>query len=302
MKLKINDICKTQPDPFIFEDNGRFYIYVTAVGGVEAYSADDIFGEWKHEGVICTVEGWRHYWAPCIAKLNGRYYLYFSCQTAECFQYLHAAAGDSPLGPFTETKCLFDRFSIDAHVVETKAGIFLWYAEDNTDTDRVGTRIFVDKLIDPMTPAGIRKEVITPSFDEEIFKRNRFGDGKDWHTLEGPFWFREGDWQYVMFSGACFENETYHIGYAAARSSEEDLTRVDFVKHTDNGKWVPTMFKNEHEEGVGHHSVIKLDGQYYAVYHGRDTKRDALDKQAERRTARICKLNVKDGIITAEQK
>ncbi|MBQ8836092.1 MAG: family 43 glycosylhydrolase [Clostridia bacterium] len=302
MKLKFDIIGKAQPDPFIFEDNGKFYIYVTANDGVEAYSADDVFGEWKHEGVICSVDGWKYYWAPCMAKIGDKYYLYFSCQTKDCFQYLHVAESESPLGPFTKKKCLYERFSIDAHVVETKAGIFLWYAEDNCNTDRVGTRIFVDRLLDPMTPANICKEVIVPSFDEEIFKRNRFGDGKDWHTLEGPFWFREGEWQYVMFSGACFENETYHIGYAAAKSDEEDLTKVDFIKHTDGGKWVPTMFRSEVEEGVGHHSVIKLGNDYYAVYHGRDVVRDSADKAAERRTARICKLNVKDGIITAEQK
>ncbi len=301
MKLIIDKPNLSQPDPFIFEDGGKYYIYATANSGVQAYSADDIFGEWKSEGVICKVDGWVQYWAPCIIKLDGKYYLYFSCQNKDCFQFLHVAVGSSPLGPFTETKCLFDRFTIDAHVVQTGAGLFLWYAEDNTETDRIGTRVFVDKLIDPMTPAGIRKEVIVPTYDEEIFKRNRFGDGKDWHTIEGPFWFREGEWQYVMFSGACYENDTYHIGYAAAKSTEEDLTKVDFVKHTLDGKFDPVMIKNDVEEGVGHHSVIKLDGQYYAIYHGRDVLGAVESGYTERRTARICKLNVKDGIITAER-
>jgi len=302
MRLKFDKPNLSQPDPFIFADGGKYYIYATASSGVQAYSADDIYGEWKSEGVICTVEGWKYYWAPCIAKIGDTYYLYFSCQKEGCFQFLHVASAKSPLGPFTNAKCLYERFSIDAHVVETKAGLFLWYAEDNTNTDRVGTRVFVDKLLDPMTPANICKEVIVPSFDEEIFKHNRFGDGKDWHTLEGPFYFREGEWQYVMFSGACYENDTYHIGYAAAKSDEEDLTKVDFVKHTDNGKWVPTMFRNDVEEGVGHHSVIKLDGEYYAIYHGRNVVSDPSDPSGDRRTARICKLHVKDGIITAEQK
>ncbi len=300
MKLRIdNTVAPGQADPFIFEDGGRFYIYATCFDGVKAYSADDIFGEWKYEGVVCTVDGWSDYWAPCIAKLCGKYYLYFSCAQKDKFQFLHVAEGEGPLGPFTRKKQLYDRFTIDAHVVETEAGIFLWYAENNTNCDRIGTRVFVDRLIDPMTPANICKEVITPSFDEEIFKRNRYGDGKDWHTLEGPFWFKEGEWQYVMYSGACYLNDTYHIGYAAARSDEGDLTKVDFIKHTDGGKWVPTMIKNEVEEGVGHHSVIKLDGQYYAIYHARD----AIIPEGAKvpRTARVCKLFVEDGIITAEK-
>jgi len=299
MKLQF-DVVRSQPDPFIFEDSGRYYLYVTAYHGVEAYSADSPFGRWKFEGVVFSLEGFKNYWAPCIIKVGEWYQLYVSCEGEGVFEFLHTARAKTPLGPFGEAKRLFERFSIDAHVVETDAGLFLWYAEDNTDTDRIGTRIYVDKLLDPYTPAYQPREVIVPTFDEEIFMRNRYGDGKDWHTIEGAFWFREGDWQYVMYSGACFQNDTYHIGYSAARTDEEDLTKIDFIKHTDGGKFVPLMTKNAWEEGVGHHSVIKIDGQYYAVYHGRDVDgRDGLS--GDRRTARICRLNVRDGIITAER-
>ena len=212
---------------------------------------------------------------------------------------MHAAVSDSPLGPFKNEKCFYKRFSIDSHVVETEEGLFLWYAEDNTDCDRIGTRVFVDKLLDPLTPAGQPREVIVPTMDEEIFMRNRFGDGKDWHTIEGAFWFREGDWQYLMYSGGCYQNDSYHIGYASARSNENDLTKVEFVKHTSNGTFDPVMIKNDFEEGTGHHSVIKYKGQYYAIYHGRDLINGAVDELEEARTARVCKLNVSDGIITA---
>ena len=131
--------------------------------------------------------------------------------------------------------------------------------------------------------------------------RNRFGDGKDWHTIEGAFWFREGDWQYVMYSGGCFENDTYHIGYASAKSTDGNLLNVDFVKMTDKGGFNPVLIKNEFEEGTGHHSVIKYKGQYYAIYHGRDLKEDMNVPYTEERTARVCKLHVADGKITAER-
>ena len=54
-------------------------------------------------------------------------------------------------------------------------------------------------------------------------------------------------------------------------------------------------------EIIGHHSVIKYKGQYYAVYHGRDLGGEAREAFAEARTARVCKLHVKDGVITAER-
>ena len=91
-----------------------------------------------------------------------------------------------------------------------------------------------------------------------------------------------------------------HISYRIRGSEiyEADLTKVDFVKHTDNGKWVPTKIKNDVEEGVGHHSVIKLDGQYYAIYHARD--KVVPEGVKVHRTARMCKLSVDNGIIKAE--
>lgn len=301
MKLKFNVRGKNQPDPFIFEDNGRFYLYVTAGGGVEAYSADGLFDEWQYEGVVCSVEGWKNYWAPCIIKHAGKYYLYFSCEKEGCFEWLHVAAGDGPLGPFEEKTCLFDRFTIDAHVVETSDGLFLFYAEDNRDGERIGTRVFVDRLLDPFTLAGIRKEIILPTFEEEIFKRNRFGDGKDWYCIEGPFWFREGEWQYVMYSAGCFENDSYHIGYAAAKSNEQDLTAVEFEKFSEDGRFAPVLIKNEIEEGTGHHSLIKYEGQYYIIYHGRDIKPATESGYVEARTARICRLRVEDGRLIADR-
>ncbi len=304
MKLNFGENrVRSQPDPFIFEDGGRFYLYVTAGTGVEAYSADTPLGLWNFEGVVASVPDGHAYWAPCIIKIGDTYWLYFSCDTPGTFENLHVMQAKAPLGPFGSPVRLFDRFSIDAHVVETPAGLFLWYAEDNRQAEngRIGTRVYVDRLLDPVTPARCPKEAVIPTFDEEIFRRNRFGDGRDWHTIEGAFWFREGDWQYVMYSGACYENDTYHIGYAAAKSREDDLTKVDFVKHTKDGAFDPVMIKNGFEEGVGHHSVLKWRGEYYAVYHGRDLRPGNDAETAERRTARICRLHVKDGIITAER-
>ncbi len=298
MRLLFEKDCKrTQPDPFVFEADGKYYMYVTAGKGVEAYTADSPLSEWHYAGIVCSIDGCKDFWAPCIIEVDGWFYLYYSCSCAGMFEYLHVSRARSPLGPFGETKRLFERFSIDAHVVKTNAGLFLWYAEDNVNADRVGTRIFVDRMLDPCTPAYQPVEAVVPTFDEEIFKRNRFGDGRDWHTIEGPFWLAVDGWQYVMYSGACYENDTDHIGYAAAKTDEQDLTKVKYIKHTANGRFDPLMIKNEFEEGVGHHSVIKYKGEYYAVYHGRDLAGCC----GERRTARVCRLHFCNGVITAER-
>ncbi len=304
MKLKFtNGPVRSQPDPFMCPVEGGWAMYVTGSKGVEAYASDDPFGPWEYRGTVCEIPGYNAFWAPCMYWEDSWYYLYFSCReqaASHSGEILHVAKSRTPFGPFESPKKLYDCFSIDPHVVRTGAGLFLWYCLDRTDTDRAGTRIFVQKLSDPETPAGEPVEAVTPSFDQEIFMRDRFLPGQHWHTIEGAFWLQVDGWQYVMYSGACYQNDTYHIGYASACTTQPELTEVRYEKHTEGGKFAPLMTGNGEEEGVGHHSVIFWQGQYYAVYHARDPEPDP-GLPLDQRTARICRLEFRDGVITAHR-
>ena len=192
---------------------------------------------------------------------------------------------------------MYEHFTIDAHVVQTKAGLFLWYAQNNPeDKEHPGTRVYVERLLDPYTPDGHPREVIVPTLVEEK-------SGENWYTIEGAFWLEHEGWQYVMYSGGSFMDDTYHIGYSSAKSDEQDLTKVDFIKHTKEGVFNPILIKNEYEEGTGRHSVIYYEGQYYAVYHGRDISENVgrMELDNEKRTARICKLFFENGKIRVER-
>lgn len=296
MKLNFNVQNKTQPDPFIFEDEDKLYLYVTAEKGVEVYESDDLFAQWRYIGIATAFENAHTFWAPSVIKLDDVYYMYVSCIKDHHFQYLHVATSNSPTGPFQNEKCLYDHFSIDSHMVKTAEGLFLWYAKNNRDCELKGTRIFIDRFLDPFTPENNPKEVLVPTFDEEKFTPSCTKDG-DWYTLEGPFWLREGEWQYLMYSAGCYLDDTYHIGYAVAKSNEEDLRRVHFEKVTADGAFSPLLLKNDVEEGTGHHSVIRYKGAYYAIYHGRDYTDASVEPNLERRTARICKMEVDNGCI-----
>ena len=298
MKLKFNLKGKTQPDPFVFEDGNDFYLYVTASEGVEVYRSNDLFGEWTYEGIAASFENGKNYWAPSVIKIDDTYYMYVSFENEKFFQYMHVASSDSPLGPFGNEKCLYNYFSIDSHMVKTNQGLFLWYAADNVECELKGTRIFVDKFIDPYTPENNPKEVIVPTFEEEKFTPH-CTEEQNWYTIEGPFWFKEGEWQYVMYSAGCYEDDTYHIGYAVAKSDDGNLKNIDFVKVTNGTEFNPVIIKNEVEEGTGHHSVIKYYGKYYAIYHARDYWENVSSEYQEQRTARICKLDVNNGKITS---
>ena len=47
--------------------------------------------------------------------------------------------------------------------------------------------------------------------------------------------------------------------------------------------------------------MIKHEGQWYAIYHARDYDNKNGASAFDARNARICKLHVNDGIITAER-
>ena len=300
MKLKFDIQNKSQPDPFIFADNGQFYLYVTAKEGVEAYQSDDIFGEWKYVGVVTEINPeTKVFWAPSVIKIDGTYYMYVSFSSEDGWQEMHVFTAENPLGPFKKAKRLYKGFSIDSHAVQNENGLFLVLSLNDLNAECVGTRIVVDRMLDPFTPENKPVEIVSPTFLEERFTPQCTPE-KDWYTVEGGFYFKEGDWHYLMYSAGCFQDDTYHIGYSAAKTDEKDITKIKFEKVTKNGGFNPVIIKNEFEEGTGHHSVIKLGSEYYAIYHGRDYEQSG-GEYTERRTARICKLKVSDGIITAER-
>ncbi len=214
-----------QADPYIIEHQGKFYIYTTGDDGLYGYSCDTLLGDWKFEGQIFTLEGRDHFWAPSVIHLDGKFYMYFSFEYYEDVpdqgghhQAMHVAVSDNPMGPFTLAGQIAHPFSIDSHIVKTDEGLFLFYSPNTFEGERIGTHIVVQKMKDPYTLEGEPTVVLSASIDEEIFRRDRYKKGQHWHTLEGAFWFREGEWQYLMYSGGRYEDETYFVGYAAAKT------------------------------------------------------------------------------------
>ena len=296
-----------QADPYILKSGGRYYIYVTGHDAIYAYHSDSLLEGWQYYGPVPTVPGRSAFWAPSVIELDGKFYMYNSMEGCDVtpdpgdhYGCMHVSVADSPLGPFTHSRRILEPFSIDSHIVQNEEGLFLFYSANRFDADRIGTCIYVDKMLDPWTPAGKPVLVVEPTIDEDIYWEDRYQKGQHWHTIEGAFYFREGDWQYVMYSGNCSEKPTYYIGYARAKTNETDLTRIKFEKYPDAATYHPVLCANEFEEGTGHHSMIRENGQWYAVYHARDYHhrgKSAFDA----RNARICKLHVHQGIITAER-
>ena len=294
MKLKFTNPNPnaSQPDPFILEDNGEVYIFATGGNGVNCYKANELMGCYEYQGLAFVREGFKEYWAPEVIKIDDTFYMYVSCMKKESEdvheQAIMVATSKEAGGPYNYVCDLIAPFSIDAHPVLNESGLYLFYCLNDYESEKAGTRIVVDKMITPTQMAGNPKVVVAPSIEQEIFMKDRFKKGQDWFTIEGACYFEENGYQYLLYSANCYQNEYYFVGYSVCKSNELDLTKVDFKKYPSDDVYAPLLSKNHFEGGTGHNSLIKYNGDWYIVYHGRDLYGNDVDY--DNRTMRIAKV------------
>ena len=290
MKLQFakNAEKREQPDPYILKTAEGYFIYATGAEGVQVYHADSPFGVWEYVGIGLTEEDCHEYWAPCVVSREEKYYMYYSSFPVGHVdvheQAVKVAVSERPDGGFRYVKTMLAPFSIDPHVVKSGGNYYIFYSVNDYKAERAGTYIVVDKMKDMFTAEGTPVPVVLPSLDEEIFQRDRFRKGQHWHTVEGAFYFRKGNDHFCMYSGNCYQRETYFVGYSHAYGAEDDLRKLKFKKMPRSDVYEPLLCRNGEESGTGHNSVLEEDGKYYIVYHGRDSD-PAVG--GERRAARI---------------
>ena len=292
MKLNISQ-NRSQGDPYVIKYKDKYYMYATHSNGVQLYVSDNMH-DWEYRGLCYIRIGHKEYWAPAVIELNNKFYMYVSTMETKDedthLQRIQVAVADNPDDIFVFVKELTSPFSIDPHVVQSNGELYMFYSINDYEAERAGTLIVVDKMISPYEIDGNPKIVVRATLDEEIFKKNRFKEGQHWHTLEGAFYFRKGNYHYLTYSGNCFENENYYLGYAVAYGDTDDLRKLTFKKYPDENTYHPLLRKNEVEEGTGHNSLLEENGKYYLFYHGRDLNIEKSKK--DKRTARICELKV----------
>ncbi|MFC4100236.1 glycoside hydrolase family 43 protein [Paenibacillus xanthanilyticus] len=277
------------PDPYVLKHNGEYYAYATGGHGVKLLRSKDLVS-WTYHGCALQQEGQKNFWAPSVIYENGTFYMYYSSMPEQeddvHLEFMKVAVSSSPGGPFRYVKTFFGNFSIDAHVVRQEDGdLYLYYSVNDytgTAASRPGTVILRDRMVDLLTPEGKPELVLTPSMDEEIFARNRFGDGRDWHTIEGAFYLRRRGKHYVMYSGNAFTHEHYYVGYAVSADGR------NWRKYPDDYTYGPVIRRNARVEGTGHHSLALAPNNVdlWMVYHGRDATQP-LDPAREQRQLRM---------------
>lgn len=267
----------TNPDPFVLRWCGQYYCYATDADGVKVSSSPDLV-HWTRQGYAIQQPGRHDFWAPAVVYRNGTFYMYYSSnpigEDDGNGEKMQLATATDPLGPFTWQKTLFPTFSIDAHPVVWYNEVYLFYSVNNwvgNTQDAPGTCILVDKFIAPDKLEGNPAPVVLPSLPQEIYEKNRFGDGRDWYTIEGACFVPGPERSFLLYSANCYTDVNYYVGYAWAEN-KADLREMDWRKQTLNGSWAPLIRKNDQVEGTGHNTVTFAPDltELWMVYHGRD--------------------------------
>lgn len=264
------------PDPFVLRWKNEYYCYSSGEQGIHVLHSKDL-QEFEEKGFAYEHPEEYSFWAPAAFYWKGTFYLYYSSlpagETDDHLHFLKVAAAKHPLGPFRPLVVLTDYFAIDPHVISREEHLYLFYAAniyENQENGRIGTALWMDELLNPAEMAGKAHTVLIPTLDQEIFARNRFGDGKDWHTLEGPCYLSDGEESWLLYSGNAYTSPDYFIGYAAGKN-EPDLCRMKFRKKPEETVYQPLVSAKNQIEGTGHNSVTQAPDHItpLIVYHGR---------------------------------
>lgn len=267
-------------DPFILPWEGSFYAYGTGreiEGRVfEVLRSEDLV-DWKCLGGAIDPRAsslYEDWWAPEVAVWQNTFYMYHSAGIGDKHHKLRVAVAQQPGGPFIDLGKVLtpgEPFAIDAHPFRDDDGaMYMYYARDFLEGDRVGTALVVDRMTDMLTLEGSPQTVLRASADWQLFLADRpmYGSVYDWYTLEGPFVVKRQGKYYCFYSGGAWEQPNYGVSYAVADSPmgpflEENSEEPRILKSVP-GKVV----------GPGHTCIVQgPDGNDYIAYHAWNQRR-----------------------------
>lgn len=240
-------------DPFVFEENGTYYLYGTRaenfgqkVGGFDVYISTDL-KEWN-EPIPCFQSELYNLnrqvnWAPEVHKFNGSYYMFATFTKENGLRGTYALRSESPTGPFlphsngaltpADWECLDGTLYIDK---ENKP--FLVFCHEHTQI-LDGTICYLP-LSEDLTKAVGEPKLI---FSATSLHETKIGKGKpdDHYITDGPFMYRSK-------SGRLF------------------MIWSTFIK----GKYAQCVAKSENDEiyGAFHHMppLITSDGGHGMIF------------------------------------
>lgn len=240
-------------DPFVMRYNGKYYMYPSSgaaengVAGVKVFSSSDLVN-WTYEGFALEAEEANWAYAPEVIYYNGWFYM---CQSSGGNgHYIYKS--QNPTGPFEAVTDNFG-YKIDGSIWLDDNGN-LWFLYPKR-LDEQSNGIYI-ALMDP--------ETMTPSGDTQLTASLLGNTSSNSTWVEGPGFFRRGDYLYLTYSGNSVTEDNYRVGYSYQKGFTPNGT---FIQPENNILLLATGPDNF--RGLGHNSnVIGPDlDSWYAAYH-----------------------------------
>jgi beta-xylosidase len=286
-------------DPFVWTDGHEYY----AIGTGRAEAAGDtdagarVFPLLRSPDLLSWTSAGHAlerpaaalgttFWAPEVVRSDATWFLYYSVGFEDRYHHLRVARSAAPLGPYVDCGALTDPqrvpFAIDPHPFRDVDGRwYLFHARDFLDdvddrgrSVRPGTALVVHGLTGMTRLDDEGRTVARARFDWQRFGADRamYGGRYDWHTLEGPFVVREAGRYWCLYSGGCWQTDTYGVDYVVADSvlgpwSDSGAERGPRLLRTVPGRVL----------GPGHCSVVgdADGGPRWLAYHAWNANQDA---------------------------
>jgi beta-xylosidase len=282
-------------DPFVWRHEGEFYAIGTgldeAEGLITSASRPTIFPLLRSSDLVNWSAAGRAlvrpdssvgdtFWAPEIAFADGQWWLYYSVGFADRMHQLRVAQSNHPLGPYFDAAALTERgecaFAIDPHPFRDDDGIwylfhardFLSVVDDQGRDVRPGTALVVSQLETMTRMSSITHTLARATCDWQRFAAQRamYGGVYDWHTLEGPFVIKHAGQYFCIYSGGCWQTETYGVDFVVADTILGDYSDAGVATGPRILKTIP-----HHVIGPGHCSVVAdARSNHWLAYHAWD--------------------------------
>ena len=279
-------------DPDVIQgDDGYWYMYCTNcnvedLNGNMKYVLGPIFKsanlhDWRYAGNVfegnAGAATWgtsgAGVWAPSVIKVGNKYNYYYSLSSwGDSNPGIGLAVGDTPVGPWTHYKKLFDQSmtgvknGIDPQAIYIGEDLYLIWGS----FFGIGCIQLTDAGTEPFYGFDNLKDHVT-----YIVENNRGDEGMNIDVnFEGSYVVEHnGKYFYMGSQGTCLDgiNSTYHVQAGKSDSFFGPYYGSDGKTITDyNGTFGDLVIgPDDNVSGTGHHTIIKDNvGEYWIIYHG----------------------------------
>ena len=273
----VNPVWSRGADPWVSQENGKYYFTYTAGGSLSVYEIERISDYFEGDNFKLH-SSWRppsgtayshNLWAPELHKINNRWYAYIAADDGNnrnhrmyVLEYSGSRlsrGGDWVLkGKLTDPT---DNWAIDGTILEHHGQLYTIWSGWSSPTNTSTQYLYIAKMSDPWTIEGDRVLISSPEYEWER---------KGGFINEGPAIIKNSAGEVFMtFSGSGYWVDDYCLGLMKLKPDGDPMARSDWIKFD-----APILTRND-EGGVfgpGHNGFFKSpDGtEDWVIYHARN--------------------------------